>query len=33
VKAREEILKKVNEWMDENVFSNVEKLGEDLDLT
>lgn len=32
-KAREEINKKVNEWMDENVFSSVEKVGEDLDLT
>lgn len=32
-KARDEINKKVNEWMDENVFSSVEKVGEDLDLT
>lgn len=30
-KARDEITKKVNEWMDENVFSSVEKVGEDLD--
>lgn len=32
-KARDEIYKKVNEWMDENVFSSVERVGEDLDLT
>ena len=31
-KARDEIYKKVNEWMDENVFSSVERVGEDLDL-
>lgn len=32
-RAREEIHRKVNDWMDVNVFSSVEKVGEDLDLT
>jgi len=32
-KATEEIQRKVNAWMDENVFSSVERVGEDLDLT
>ena len=31
-KCRDEVMKKVNEWMDENVFSSVERVGEDLDL-
>ena len=31
-KAREEIERKVTAWMDENVFSSVERVGEDLDL-
>eukprot|EP00550_Attheya_septentrionalis_P010272 CAMPEP_0198288832 /NCGR_PEP_ID=MMETSP1449-20131203/7212_1 /TAXON_ID=420275 /ORGANISM="Attheya septentrionalis, Strain CCMP2084" /LENGTH=113 /DNA_ID=CAMNT_0043987047 /DNA_START=155 /DNA_END=496 /DNA_ORIENTATION=- len=29
--AREEILLKVEEWMDENVFTNVERVGENLE--
>jgi hypothetical protein len=29
-KAREEITRKVEEWMDANVFSAVERVGEDL---
>jgi TFIIH basal transcription factor complex TTD-A subunit len=28
--AREEITRKVEEWLDENVFSAVERVGEDL---
>lgn len=32
-KAREEILAKVEKWMDENVFSSVERVGEDLDMS
>jgi len=32
-KAREEILSKVERWMDENVFSSVEKVGEDFDMS
>mmetsp|Transcript_17397 Transcript_17397/g.23988 ORF Transcript_17397/g.23988 Transcript_17397/m.23988 type:complete len:115 (-) Transcript_17397:66-410(-) len=30
-KARKEILRKVEEWMDDNVFSNVERVGESLE--
>lgn len=30
-KAREEIMQKVEAWMDQNVFSNVERLGENLE--
>lgn len=30
-KAKEEILKKVEEWMDSNVFSNIERVGENLE--
>jgi len=30
-KAREEILRKVEEWMDKNVFSNIERVGENLE--
>ena len=33
MKCRDEVMKKVNEWMDENVFSSVEKVGEDLDMS
>ena len=29
--AKEEVLRKVEAWMDENVFTNVERLGENLD--
>ncbi|KAL3793620.1 hypothetical protein ACHAWO_001669 [Cyclotella atomus] len=29
--VREEITRKVEEWMDENVFSNIERVGENLD--
>jgi TFIIH basal transcription factor complex TTD-A subunit len=29
-KAKDEITRKVEEWLDENVFSAVEKMGEDL---
>mmetsp|Transcript_26486 Transcript_26486/g.58067 ORF Transcript_26486/g.58067 Transcript_26486/m.58067 type:complete len:111 (-) Transcript_26486:319-651(-) len=29
--AREEVLSKVEEWMDANVFTNVERVGENLD--
>jgi TFIIH basal transcription factor complex TTD-A subunit len=29
--AREEILRKVEDWMDENVFTNVERVGENLE--
>lgn len=32
-KSREEILTQVERWMDENVFSSVEKVGEDLDMS
>jgi hypothetical protein len=32
-KYQTEIIKKVNEWMDSNVFSSVEKVGEDLDIS
>jgi TFIIH basal transcription factor complex TTD-A subunit len=32
-KAREEITRKVEEWLDENVFSAVEKVGEDFDVS
>jgi TFIIH basal transcription factor complex TTD-A subunit len=32
-KCKDEVMKKVNEWMDENVFSSVEKVGEDLDMS
>lgn len=30
-KARDEILRKVEEWMDSNVFSNIERVGENLE--
>lgn len=30
-KARAEIMEKVEAWMDENVFSNVERVGENLE--
>lgn len=30
-KSKEEIERKVEEWLDENVFSAVEKVGEDFD--
>lgn len=30
-KAREEIMRKVEEWMDANVFSNIERVGENLE--
>lgn len=30
-RAREEILRKVEEWMDQNVFTNVERVGENLE--
>lgn len=29
--VRDEITRKVDEWMDENVFSNIERVGENLD--
>mmetsp|Transcript_18248 Transcript_18248/g.35480 ORF Transcript_18248/g.35480 Transcript_18248/m.35480 type:complete len:109 (+) Transcript_18248:232-558(+) len=29
--ARDEITMKAEEWMDENVFSNIERVGENLD--
>jgi hypothetical protein len=32
-KYQTEIINKVNEWMDSNVFSSVEKVGEDLDIS
>ena len=32
-KYRNEIIKKVEEWMDSNVFSSVERVGEDLDMS
>jgi TFIIH basal transcription factor complex TTD-A subunit len=32
-KVREEIERKVEAWMDENVFSAVERVGEDLDMS
>ena len=32
-KAREEIERKVESWMDENVFSAVERVGENLDMS
>uniref|UniRef100_A0A6T6HXU1 General transcription and DNA repair factor IIH subunit TFB5 n=1 Tax=Craspedostauros australis TaxID=1486917 RepID=A0A6T6HXU1_9STRA len=32
-KARAEIERRVESWMDENVFSAVEKFGEDLDIS
>mmetsp|Transcript_20406 Transcript_20406/g.29514 ORF Transcript_20406/g.29514 Transcript_20406/m.29514 type:complete len:98 (+) Transcript_20406:85-378(+) len=32
-RARAEIMRKVEEWMDSNVFSAVEKVGEDLDMS
>ena len=32
-KAREEIERKVTAWMDENVFSAVERVGENLDVS
>lgn len=28
---KDEIMRKVEEWMDENVFSSVERVGENLD--
>lgn len=33
VGARAEIERKVDEWMDQNVFSAIEKVGEDLDMS
>jgi hypothetical protein len=30
-KAKDEILRKVEEWMDSNVFSNIERVGENLE--
>mmetsp|Transcript_30020 Transcript_30020/g.45527 ORF Transcript_30020/g.45527 Transcript_30020/m.45527 type:complete len:105 (-) Transcript_30020:79-393(-) len=32
-KYKEEIIRKVEEWMNSNVFSSVEKVGEDLDIS
>ena len=32
-KAKEEITRRVEEWLDENVFSAVEKVGEDFDVS
>lgn len=32
-KAKDEISRKIDAWLDENVYSSVEKVGEDLDLT
>lgn len=32
-KAKDEITRKVEEWLDENVFSAVEKVGEDFDVS
>lgn len=32
-KYKTEIIKKVDDWMDSNVFSSVEKVGEDLDMS
>ena len=32
-KYKNEIIRKVEEWMDSNVFSSVEKVGEDLDMS
>jgi len=32
-KAKEEIERKVEKWMDENVFSAVERVGENLDMS
>ena len=32
LKARDEIERKVEDWLDENIFSAVEKVGEDLDM-
>jgi len=29
--VRDEITRKVDEWMDENVFSTIERVGENLD--
>jgi TFIIH basal transcription factor complex TTD-A subunit len=33
LKARDKIERKVEEWLDENIFSAVEKVGEDLDMS
>jgi len=33
MQAKDEIEKKVDDWMDENVFSSVERVGEDLDMS
>jgi TFIIH basal transcription factor complex TTD-A subunit len=33
LKARDEIERKVEDWLDENIFSAVEKVGEDLDMS
>jgi hypothetical protein len=33
LKARDEIRRKVEEWEDSNVFSSVERVGEDLDMS
>ena len=32
-KAKDEITRKVDEWLDENVYSAVEKVGEDFDVS
>jgi Transcription factor TFIIH complex subunit Tfb5 len=32
-KYKNEIVRKVEDWMDSNVFSSVEKVGEDLDVS
>mmetsp|Transcript_4511 Transcript_4511/g.5220 ORF Transcript_4511/g.5220 Transcript_4511/m.5220 type:complete len:106 (+) Transcript_4511:94-411(+) len=32
-KYKEEIINEVDKWMDSNVFSSVEKVGEDLDMS
>jgi TFIIH basal transcription factor complex TTD-A subunit len=32
-KSKEEITRRVEEWLDENVFSAVEKVGEDFDVS
>jgi Transcription factor TFIIH complex subunit Tfb5 len=33
LKARDKIERKVEDWLDENIFSAVEKVGEDLDMS
>lgn len=32
-KAREEVERKIEDWLDENIFSAVEKVGEDFDVS